>query len=1114
MPDPPLSFSPSDEQRRAIEAEGVVFVSAGAGTGKTRVLVERFARAVLERGLAPDRVLAITYTERAAAELQARIRRRLAEAGRPELARALDGAWISTIHGFCQRVLHRHALSAGLDPAFTVLDQSAADLLRAEAYTTALETMADRDEDVLDLIASYGEDRLQQLIDSMYERLRSAGGPVAFPPPPPDAFADRIAVAAAAAATLAAAEGEGERLAASIDRARELGGILDASPDPLVLADCSRFRSLGKLAIAAGYDAALLALEQAARDRIYADLHQRLDDLLQAFAAEYAGRKRGQSVLDFDDLQLEVRDLLGRDAVVRAGVQFADVMVDEFQDTNALQCEIIDQVAAEGATLFFVGDEFQSIYRFRHADVDVFRQRQTTVRATPGAATLSLRTNYRSRPDVLAAVNHLFGSVFGEDYEPLDPGGSFPDLDAGEPRVEFLVTDADRARALGEPARVAEARELARRLRELVDAGLHAPRDIVLLFAAATDAGLYETALQRVGLQTAAATGRHYFEHQPVRDVAAFLSLVRNRYDDAALLAVLASPMVGVTNDTLALMRAAAPRRALFTAIEQGIPAGTPPEDAQLLAAFRQRFERLVDASGRISLQTLIERIVEDHDYDLALLRDPAGTRRLANVRKLARLAGEYEELRGPDLEGFLETVELRRLAQSREPDALVAEEAADAVVLMTVHAAKGLEFPVVVVADAGRRQGSRSDSVVALPDGRVGIRVPDVTGKTYPTSAYESARDADVAADDDERRRVSYVALTRAVDRLIVSGCVTARQIETGATPVAWMLATLGVALEEGEQVVDVPGGRVAVRVTVPADDETESRPVVEDENSGQLVLFADPGELAPLPPPAVLTVPPALAPLPVAPPERPGRLSFSALHLHERCGYRFYAERVLGFPPAPRPDTGHGGLSGAELGTVVHELLERPDRSPEDALQDFPPATDDDRQRIDRLIATWHDSELAALVAGLEAQPEVAFLLDVDGVVLAGRMDVVARAGDEVHVIDYKTNRIGEVRPEEIRDADYGLQEAVYALAMLDAGCTVVHVHFAFLDVAEVVTRSFGVGDASPLRERVGAAVAAATAGPYVPRPGDSCRECPVLGLLCAGPDLDGMHAAPEPW
>jgi len=125
------------EQRRAIEAGGVVFVSAGAGTGKTRVLVERYARAVLERGLQPDRILAITYTERAAAELGARIRLRLDEAGLPQQARALDGAWISTIHGFCGRILRRHALQAGLDPAFVVLDAAAADLMRSESYESA-----------------------------------------------------------------------------------------------------------------------------------------------------------------------------------------------------------------------------------------------------------------------------------------------------------------------------------------------------------------------------------------------------------------------------------------------------------------------------------------------------------------------------------------------------------------------------------------------------------------------------------------------------------------------------------------------------------------------------------------------------------------------------------------------------------------------------------------------------------------------------------------------------------------------------------------------------------------------------------------------------------------
>ena len=734
--------------------------------------------------------------------------------------------------------------------------------------------------------------------------------------------------------------------------------------------------------------------------------------------------------------------------------------MDEFQDTNELQCAIVDAVAGPDADLFFVGDEFQSIYRFRHADVEVFRRRRAEVQDGAGEGAISLRTNYRSRPEVLAVVNHLFGDAFGPTYEPLQPSdGAFPELAPDEPAVEFLVTDASQATPDVEP-RDAEAAMLAKRIAELIAEGACSAGDVVLLFSAGTDAARYEEALQAVGLETVSATGRRYFEAQPVRDVTSYLRLIRNRYDDAAFLAVIASPLVGVSNDTLARLRTAAPRRPLFTSVENSIPATIDTDDARLLAAFRQRFDRIVHAAGRSSLGALIERIVDDHDYDLALLANRYGPRRLANVRKLARLAREFESLRGPDLEGFLETVEVRRLAADREPEALVSEEDADAVRLMTVHAAKGLQFRVVVVADAGRASGARPEHLVALPDGRVGIKVPDAVGTLRETSAYTEARGIDTLADDAERRRVSYVALTRAVDRLIVSGVVRGRDSEE--TPIAWMLRRLGASPAAGDQAIGIPGASVSVRVgsAEPAADEVvdaveESAPPV----AGQLAFFGELAEVDPLPPPQQVEVPAPLEPLPPAPPERPGRLSFSALSLFARCSYRFYAERLLGFRAVDGGRTPGGeGLDGAELGTVVHDTLEHPGRSADVAFARFPHANQADRERAATLIGAWERSPLAARLATLEVRREVPFLVEAGGAQIAGRLDVLAQDGTTALVVDYKTNRVsGELTPAEIRDEGYALQEAVYALALLEHGHEAVEVHFAFLDADEVVTRRF---------------------------------------------------------
>src|SRR5205814_6956629 len=284
-------------------------------------------------------------------------------------------------------------------------------------------------------------------------------------------------------------------------------------------------------------------------------------------------------------------------------------------------------------------------------------------------------------------VNHLFGSDFGHEFQPLAASGEFPDPVFGTP-VELLVTDKPSYSGTGTHWRRGEARAVARRVKELVDSRAAKPGEIVLLFAAGTDAEWYEQELRALGVPTYRAAGKGYFGQQQVADLLAYLRLLHNRYDDEALVSVLASPFVGVSNDALVLLRRAAPKRPLFVGLERGIPETMPARDGQLLRAFKQRYDRLAALSSRLSLERLCERIVSEHDYDLAVLAQWDGRRRYANLRKLARLARSYEELRGPDVEGFVRFVRDQKAVGATETEAAAEEEGADAVRLMTIHAA------------------------------------------------------------------------------------------------------------------------------------------------------------------------------------------------------------------------------------------------------------------------------------------------------------------------------------------------------------------------------------------------------------------------------------------
>src|SRR5581483_9216000 len=275
---------------------------------------------------------------------------------------------------------------------------------------------------------------------------------------------------------------------------------------------------------------------------------------------------------------------------------------------------------------------------------------------------------------------------------------------------------------------------------------------------------------------------------QQVVDQLLYLRLLHNRYDDEALVSVLASPFVGVSNDALFLIRRHAGRRPLFSGIERSLPEALGAGDERLLKAFRQRYDRLVALSARVSLEQLCEQIVCEHDYDLAVLARWDGKRRYANLRKLMRLARGYEELRGRDLEGFVRFVREQESLGAAQLEAVSEEEGADAVRLLTIHGAKGLEFKVVVVADAGRDTGRRpgGDEILARPDGRFGFKVVHpATGGKHSVFDYDRVRAAEREDEEAERLRLYYVAMTRAVDRLIVSGAVDRAR----ATPIGWVL-------------------------------------------------------------------------------------------------------------------------------------------------------------------------------------------------------------------------------------------------------------------------------------------------------------------------------------
>ena len=855
-------------QLQAIAARGNVLVVAGAGTGKTRTLVERCLHCLLEEKppASLDDILMVTFTEAAAAEMRQRIRNRIDE----ELARhsddirwteqlaLFDTAHIGTLHSFCLQLVRQHFYQLELDPQLTVLPEEEARLLADETLENLLQDhyagKSPEGPAVQNLIQTQArgwDQPIRILVLRLHHYTQTLRSPAAwfqaqlamFESPEPVQWQAWLieGVNDWRQRWLPALQKSGNTKAA------ECAAILNKLPANPSRAECAAAleqistadqdwprgkKTEWRKPLEGLFDEAVFlgSLAKAGKtgDPLTEDwnwMRSQMATLLrlaQEFAAAFSKAKRELGVVDFHDLEQHALTLLwdhagGQPTPIatqwREKLRF--VFVDEYQDINDAQDAILKALSREGARAnrFLVGDVKQSIYRFRLADPHIFQNYIATWHSPEGRA-IPLVDNFRSRESLLRFINSLFGAIMRPEignvvYDAaaaLQFGDPETRAELGlardaSPRVELHLRlkggldaddkpedNAEAARAWIELMNLEEAEKEARlialRLRQLRSEGhliwdetLEKMRPVewsdmaVLLRSPSRKAESYAKEFSRLGIPLLVARGGFY-ESIEVTDLLSLLQLLDNPLQDLPALAVLHSPLVGMSLDELAAIRILLPKGHIWTALQKYHESSREHSGWAKADRFLKNFTTWRRLARRVSLSSCLEAVLSETYYAAWLLTQPRGEQRHANVQRLLALAQQFDHFQRQGLFRFLRFIEAQQVAETEPEVAAVSEE--NAVGLMSIHQSKGLEFPVVVVADLGKSFNLADLHGEIILDEKYGLCPqvkPPHTGQRYPSLPYWLARQRQKQELLGEELRLLYVALTRARDTLILTG-------------------------------------------------------------------------------------------------------------------------------------------------------------------------------------------------------------------------------------------------------------------------------------------------------------------------------------------------------
>lgn len=969
-------------------------VSAGAGSGKTKSLVVQFAEAVQGGSLSLDNIVSITFTEKAANELKDKIRKHLysAEAGDKEIAKNIELAYISTIHSFCARLLRKYAVFAGLDPRFTVLDEKQSEILEIDSYNKALfDFMKNASSEKIDFAISYDLDKrssdFQKTIMGIYDDLRCRGN-----------------------------------INAEFPELDEKNYLSEEWRD--------------------SYRTYLL-----------------IKELFELFVRKYQELKKAGSYLDFEDLQLMACELLEKNSEIRDKLhkQFELIQIDEFQDTNRLQLKLINLI--NPGYLCLVGDKNQSIYMFRHADVSIFDDKIESFNRGKEIVNL-LTENFRSEQRIIDFINSIFScdNFFGNKFQKLKYPFEGNKKNGGS--VEILAIDRSKKYEghsdTVDKVRMQEAVLISEKIKNLIDNGQDPGEIAILLRVVKGVSKFFEKALAALSVSYYVQTGEEYYEKLEMKDIKSYLSIVANPLDDINLIAVLKSPFIRLSDESLFLLSVLKKEQNLSSYFEavtlliksefkvNSFENSFSEEDKSSIKEFMNSYDKISAFYSSNSISSTIEKIINETKYDLSMLQVPTKNSIFANIRKLIRIAKDYELIYGNNLRDFILELDGFKDISYKEGSAPLEKEKGNAVRIMSVHAAKGLEFDVVFAADCSRSfesGGNKRPLMSYIPNDKntdkgfgfiyKNYRKPNLKGKDSYAFATEENFNLNRNYDIEEGKRIFYVAVTRARKRLIISGGF--RSDKGLGSDNSIMKNVLAATDNFNDSIIK------------PEIVDFDNRPDVFEFNRVSYKTAFDKEPLI-----DYLKFP--KLPEIIHPPNAPiQRLSFTAINNYIIDPYKFFAENLLGIRSASE-SIANAGISSAEYGILVHKKL---------AEIDWKNPQIDELPEINKFI----ESDVGEWLRNAEkVETEVPFAFEIPSTLIEGKFD--ALVNDNI-IIDFKTAQKSDSKSIQ---KSYDLQMKIYALALLKKGVRSVKTLLIFLnDLEKPAEKGFSIDEVSDIGNEI---------------------------------------------